>query len=166
MKLSIRSYKTGEVLSSADVDSIKTLVQMAARSRSLDGADLIGVDLSGIIFGMSAKENNGLGSWWAGLRGAKLCGSDLSGCQFFRTDLIEADFSGACLAGSQFYRTPMDRANFFRANLTSTHFHKGEFKDTNFNRADLTGAHFAPNKWGQPNLDGAIVMPRALRKAA
>jgi hypothetical protein len=121
---------TKEVLYSAEVSTIKELVERAIREKiNLSDADLRGANLS-----------------WANLCGANLSGADLCGAILYDADLYDADLSGADLCGADLYDADLSGADLCGAILY----------DADLSGADLSGANLSDADLGSAKLRGVI----------
>ena len=107
MEFEIKSYYLGNVLYSAETESLKLCVELAVEQRAnLSEANLSEADLSGANLSRANLSR-------ANLSRANLSEADLSRANLSRADLSEANLSRANLS-----RANLSRANLYRANLS------------------------------------------------
>jgi uncharacterized protein YjbI with pentapeptide repeats len=113
---------------------------MLAEKRSLIGANMSDLDLSGLDF------------TGADLSGAVLRGANLSGSIFADAILVKANLTGAQLRAAVFVRTQLEGANLARAEGIGLSLREVNMKSATLDGAQLPGA----------NLEGAILTRASL----
>ncbi len=110
---------------------------------SMDGLDLINVDLSGARLrdgsffraDLSGSNLTDIESYRAKFVNAKLQNAVLDGAKLFEADLTKADLSGASMVG-----VDLRRARLFRANLRDADLTDAQLGGADLTRAELSGA--------------------------
>jgi uncharacterized protein YjbI with pentapeptide repeats len=159
-KLHIRNQFTGEVIFSAPAQTIKDLVEAAAKSHAdLSEADLAGANLFEL-------EATGADFSEALLFRANLRNSDLTGTILFRAELAQS-----CLSAAKLTKAELSEANLSESDLTAAdlrdaviaranldkaaRFLEANLENANLERADLRGAELVGANFTGAVLTGA-----------
>lgn len=133
MKYEIKST-SGEVLFTSEAESLKLVVEAAAKSRAiLCGADLSETDLSGVDLSRAYLSR-------ANFSGANLSGANLSRANLFGANLSGANLSGAYLSGSDLSGADLSRANLSEAFLSGASLSWADLSGANLSGVDLSRA--------------------------
>jgi len=108
-------------------------LQNPKRSAYYEGADLRGMDLSGITLSQ-------INLTYADLRSVDFIGADLQKVNFTHANLQGADFTGANLQGSIFSYANLENTCFWEADLRRTDFDYSSLSEAIFRKANLKGA--------------------------
>ena len=130
--LKSEEQKEKELKEKIDAHS-KWLRNAGGERLNLDGADLQGMDLSGVNF----------------------CKASLNGTNFSGTTLRETNFREAELKGANFSGAYLKRANFADANVRDTVFENAEIACADFTGAKLNFADFKNANCENTNFAGA-----------
>lgn len=134
-------------ISTEVIESIRSgAVPEEERATLLVGADLSGVNLSG----SNLSHFN--------LTGALLFKADLSGCEFFETNL-----SGVDATGANFDQSNMTEAKLVRTGLGYASFNKTTLFTANLSGATLTGANFVDADLRMAKLTNARLRETVLK---
>lgn len=152
--LSIRNQFTDQVVFSAPAETVKDLVEQAAKQGvDLSEAELTGANLSGLVApGANFTE--------AMLYRANLNGADLSGALFPGAELSQAKLCRAVLI-----RANLSGANLSEADATNADFHEACLMQTNLDNACLQDADLRDADLTESRLVGANVMGANLQGA-
>ena len=121
---------------------------------NLDGADLQGMDLSGVIFckaslngtnfrGATLRETN---FREAELKGANFSGAHIKNANFADANVCETVFENAEIAGADFTGAKLNWADFKNANCESTNFAGTNLSHARFENANCRHAYFKDAK--------------------
>ncbi len=135
----------GVDLSELDVSALASTLQMycSLRNANLEGAWLVGMDLTSSILTRAALRN-----------------SNLSRAKFITTDMREADMSNANLTKTNFTNSNLTSCKLNGAILTST-----KFMRTDLSHADFQSAEIEDTDFWEANLTGADLRGVDLRRA-
>ena len=154
---------------------------------NLDGVDLAGAYLVGVLFTNARLRDANLSGAWlqradlrgADLRGANLNGADLTGAYVNRSDLRGADLRGAVLTDIQINVALYDDATQWpdgfnhrkcgaigpRAQLGGAYLHTVNCRGADLRGANFLGAYLSGADFTGANLSGAAFSSADLRRA-
>ena len=111
---------------------------------NLDGADLQGMDLSGVIFCKASL--NGTNFREAELKRANFSGAHIKNANFADANVCETVFENAEIAGADFTGAKLNWADFKNANCESTNFAGTNLSHARFENANCRHAYFKDAK--------------------
>ncbi len=154
MSSSVRHFAIGTLLlaigaTSAQAEDQSAKTSQLLETRSCEGCDFTGADLSGALL---------IGGE---LNGAIFDGADLSGARLSQSALVGASFVGANLQGAILNDADLSNADFSGANMSESRLLEASLENANLSGTNLTGSKFR-----QTNISGAVLTRADLSNAS
>jgi uncharacterized protein YjbI with pentapeptide repeats len=154
--IEIRHRHTGEVLYTAQVETVREALEAAVTARAnLAGANLARANLAGANLARANLAGANLAR--ANLTGAYLDDAYLTGAYLTGANLTGAYLDGAYLTGAYLARANLAGANLTGANLTGAYLDDAYLTGAYLARANLTGANLTGAYLDDAYLTGAYL---------
>jgi uncharacterized protein YjbI with pentapeptide repeats len=114
----------------------------SAHAVSGGGLDFAGLDISGQDY--SSKNYKGKDFTQVIAKGTNFAKSNLQGCRFYKSYLVNADFTGSDISGASLEDTSMDGASLKDVVAKGSYFSKSILDTATVENADFSDAQFPP----------------------